>query len=978
MKNKDEENKFLVSFSDILRLFQQSKKIILCCGLAFGILGILFALTRPVRYEAEGTFREKGMKANAVSSSIHQLLGSNSIAGAESEAGSLMASRRILKGVVNKLQLQGQLNPFSEIETKSNNAKHNFRLAVASAFGEPTRPVLEDRSCPLKIQSLAYTGEIPAAFSINLQKDGTFEVSDLSNRGHKPAAGKLGEPFKLDELVITLTSVKPGEPITPLYYHLKVDPLQNTVQELRKNLQVEPGKQDKSLLTLRFKHRDRQLASGVVNAIMESYQNYLKDYHAEIALNQLEYLNIRRDQLSRNLTTVMQNHADFLTDDISKSGFFDSEKEMDFLAKNLHENKKKLLDNELEVKRLKNIEPGSLAYYDRYAENDGDPFIINTVLSEMRALKYQREALEIELQKKSNNQGTELQHSFEERLKELKEVQQGLKELTQIKADFESGSFPDPNLKLYKDPRFLLRSWFERLQNSQGESSDHFKKVKENFAFYLNNLESSFDLHERILQERLTRQQNSSGEYQGMSLEAATELYLEYSKELINLEGMIRKNLFFIAQIEDPHFEITSLSAGLDDPVSTNMIEKASDLVLTLRDQNNQSMKEQERIKEELNLQRTFLTLHLKQMVELMELHKQLIDEKIFALQHVSLELIHQKISLLEKNLQDYLKSRLNNLQQERTLIQRHLESIHAEMASIPQKWVSENLLTQEVATNQKIVEEIAKLVESKNISHKLDVIQSSPIDFALPPVHPNSPKVFLWGILGFLLGGALGSCFVLGRSLKNGLGVTAENLDLMGFHVSGRLRENENYDVLRWLQAYFDGSFDPEEKKGTKKLLLLEGRGPDYAPDLADLLLKRGSRVITLDLNFNDPDKIAAPGLLQYLQGTIDHLPLRQGTHGDWMTAGGATPFGVELINSPKFKELMLKFEQDYDSVLAVSRAMPTSGEGQSLLTLFPNAVITINQETIDDLAVFTKILDRYPEHRFTFLLNEEAGLPG
>ena len=103
---------------------------------------------------------------------------------------------------------------------------------------------------------------------------------------------------------------------------------------------------------MKCSHRDRRMASAIVNATMESYQNYLKDYHAEIAMNQLEYLNERRDQLTRNLSRLMQRHADLLTDDLSNSGFIEASQEMDFLAKSKHEYKQKMLDNELEIKRL--------------------------------------------------------------------------------------------------------------------------------------------------------------------------------------------------------------------------------------------------------------------------------------------------------------------------------------------------------------------------------------------------------------------------------------------------------------------------------------------------------------------------------------------------------------------------------------------------------------------------------------------------
>lgn len=861
-KSSDQEERFLISFADILLLFRKSKKTILYWALGAGLLGMAFALLKPIRYEAEGTFREKAVRANnASTSSVLQLLNSSVFNGSDSEAASLMSSRRILKEVIEKLHLQGNLRAVSDIETSPKLIKRNLSLAWASAFRKSPQPVLQEFCCPLKIDALHYRGEIPATLQITLQADGNYDVLDKNNSKAAAVKGKLGEPFRSDELSFTLASSNPDKAPLPQSYLFIVDSLPNTVEELCKVLKVEPSRFDKSLLKMKCSHRDRRMASAIVNATMESYQNYLKDYHAEIAMNQLEYLNERRDQLTSNLSRLMQRHADLLTDDLSNSGFIEASQEMDFLAKSKHEYKQKMLDNELEIKRLTTIKPGSLAYYHRYSINEGDPTFINNILSDMRSLKQQRDALEIELQKKSTDQGDKLKLSFEQQLNELREVQENLIELKNVSEQFQQGISAE-NSKILNDPRFLLRGWLERVEKARAAGSGDLNETRDNFQFYLSNLERSFRVHERILQERLTHQQNPSGEYKGISLEIATNLYLDYSKELVRLEATIRQNLFFIHQLEDPNFEITSLSSGLEDDVSHTMIQKASELLLNLRDQNNQSLKEQERIKEELNLQRTFLAMHLKQMVQLMELNKQLIDEKIFALQNVSLELIHERISLSEKNLQDYLISRLNNLQQEHTLIQRHLENIYAEMALIPQKWVSEQLLSQEVETNQKIVEEIAKLVESKNISHNLDVIQSAPVDTAIPPVHPLPPKVFLWSILGFLLGGCLGSGYVLGKTLKKGIAVTEDNLSLMGFHVSGKFfNQKEDRETLRRLQTYIEGSGNPEGGD-EKLLLLLEGSGPHYAPGLADLFLKRGKRVLLLDLDCHDPYKIASPGL--------------------------------------------------------------------------------------------------------------------
>ncbi len=763
------EEPLLLSFADILSLFRQHKFSILCWALFFGLVSALLALMTPIRYQAEGTFRDKGIKsAGVASSTVMQLLGGGGIAG-ESEAASLMTSHKILGQVIEELHLQASLEALPDVETLPRLLKHNLMLAwFFTPFGRSAKPILSDSLPPVKIDSLSYTGELPLAWLINLKPDGQYHIFDLFNK-QSLGWGELGKPVEFDHLSLTLLPMDTDTPLTTKAISLSISPLPDTVKAICAQLKIEPTRIDKSLLKLKYEHRNRFTASAIINSVMASYKNYLKNYHEELAFYQLDYLTERRKQLTKNLTDLMDRHAVHLANGVNDSGFIKTDKEIDFLAANQYEYKRKLLDNELEIKRLTHIHPGNLAYYDRPTLGEGgDSTIINPILSDIRQLKQQRDSLEIGLQKKSFLHGAELQQSFERQVEELNEVQQHLRETRDIAQKYAKGLLPDSDMSLIHDPRFLLQGWLERLEALKNDPENHQKEVKDQFTFYLINLERSFEMHERILQERLTHQHNPSEDYQGISLEVATDLYLGYSKQLIQIEEGIRQNLFFIQQIEDPDFEISSLSAGLNDPVSTTIIQRASQLLLNLRDENNQSLREQERIKSELRLQRTFLTLHLKQIVQLMELNKQLFNEKIFALQNVSLELIHQRISLLEKNLQDYLSSRLNNLQQEKKLIQRQLDDVHTQMALLPTKWVSEKMLTQEVETHQRIVAELTALVESKNVSHKLEVIQSASIDPSIPPVHPVPPKVLLFSLMGFCLGGLIGSGIALVRALNN------------------------------------------------------------------------------------------------------------------------------------------------------------------------------------------------------------------
>lgn len=985
MKNHiNRDDKMLISFSDVLSILRRSKKMIVSCAIAIGMVGALWALIRPVRYEAEGTFREKGIKHSPLSSSssLVQLLGQGGgLGGTESEAASLMTTRTILQDVIEKLHLQADLQADEERQSKLKLAKDNMNLAL-TVFKDTSEPVLKDECCQLKIQSLTYTGEIPLSLHLKLDKEGRFDLFKTST-DEWIGKGRLGIPFHYQELAFNLEPAR-SAPIVPQSFTLSVDSLPNTTKAVSKVLKVEPTKLDKSLLKITYMHRNRHMASAIVNAVMDSFQSYSKKYHVDMAMKQLDYLSQRRDHLSQNLTHLMHKHADFLANDIYGSGFIESNKEMDFLARSQHEYKRKLLDNELEIKRLTNIKFDDFTHYDRYSANDGDPTIINNIFSEMRSLKQQRDALEIEVQKKAISQGANLQTYFEQQLNELKEVQQYLIDLRKIEEQFRQGDLSNHDSTLFRDPRFLLKAWFERLKNARNDSPKSWQEAQESVKFYLNNLERLFAVHERILQERLTHQQNPAGEYQGISLEVATDLYRDFCKQLIQMESTIRQNTFFIHQIEDPQFEITSLSAGLNDSISSEIIHKASGLVLNLRDQNNQSLREQERIREELHLERTFLTLHLQQMVQLMELNKQLIDEKIFALQNVSLDLIHQRITLLEKNLHDYLRTRLNNLEQEKALIKRHLENIHNEMAQLPQKWVSEQLLTQEVATNHLIVEEIAKLVETKNISHNLEVIQSAPVDLALPPVHPIMPKIFILGILGGLMGGLMGACFALAKSLGKGMTVSPKSLEQMHCHVSGHLINplstaadqlaGSNLETLRRLQVYFDtarakgASIDGLEHK---VMLLVEGKGPHYAPFIADLLVKRGMRVLTLDIDFQSTQD-GSPGLLQLLKGEVRSPPIHKGESGDWIASGGCSPFANELIRSVAFRRLLEELSTHYDWIMVVSQAEATSVETESLLPLFPLTALTLNQEKMDELHFIFQFIQEHPTHHLTFIFAE------
>lgn len=203
---QEQEERFLISLADLKRMLIKGKKVILSFALAAAFLGVSYALLKPIRYEAEGTFREKGIKTNNVSgSSVMQLLSGAVLSGTESEAASLMSSRRILKEVIEKLHLQASLQSPGESDTPLRRIKHNLSLEWASAFRRSPLPVLDDLSPSFQIESLAYQGEVPLSFLIKIKEGNNYEVSGQGHTVFPPAQGSFGIPFTCGDLTFTLS-----------------------------------------------------------------------------------------------------------------------------------------------------------------------------------------------------------------------------------------------------------------------------------------------------------------------------------------------------------------------------------------------------------------------------------------------------------------------------------------------------------------------------------------------------------------------------------------------------------------------------------------------------------------------------------------------------------------------------------------------------------------------------------------------------
>lgn len=960
--HKNEET--LITLSDLFLIIRRSRKMIVGIAIFCACLAITYALSRPITYEIEATFREKEKSNAGISSSLFDLFRRG---GGKHGGIAIMRSRRLMEDVTKKLSLQVTIGKKQAGRGSWGRIKDNLTVQHAHRKNKKI-PVLADIEHDLHCKEVHYPGEVPINLTLYFESEDIFTVSGLSD-DKTLGLGALDKPFSHANFSFTLTK-NDGAVLSGQTYTLAISPLIQVAKGLAHSLAVEADENDKDLLRLGYRHRDRHFGAQFVNTVMTCYQDYLKAQSNRTAETQLAYLRKRREETKKELEEVMNQHAMALTSGITSSGFINSEKQMEFLAKSQLEGRQKLMGNSIELKHLQNLkDTGEYVLYDRYSPT-GDPEVINRVLSEIRSLKQQRDSLEVALGKYIPDEENELRTLFSQQFADQSEIQQALAEIDLLLKTFEKQQDgPLPPLKVLDRPNILVKLWYDKLKESQRkweqatgklrrDKKENWSQQRTQFIDYLKNLTRVFNVRLKIIRQRLAHHQNPHLEFDGIDLNTAKDLYLRYTKEWDEAEGLIRQHRFIIDQLGNPDFEITALSAILNDPISQGIINQASKLVLEIRDEENRSQREKERLQARIALQTQFLIAHLHQATDLMILRQGMLNDKLHALQNLSLDLIHQQISILEKNLDDYLTTRIENIKQERELITAHLNELQQEMAVLPKQWVTEQLVQEQLHHSRDIVQGVAELVEAKNLSHNLELIQSMPFDLAYPPILPRSPNILKFGIIGAILGAFFTTAFAFARSLMTGLIATANNLTIAGQHVCGTVSPHTHKDgcsilhdsdlntLRRLLNTVIPG-------RESNLLLLIQNEGPDYSHHLATLMAKKGLKVLCMPLTFEGKQQQEGTvTLLDVLEGTNEMPTVVQQSCYDTLIPGGPSRYGNELTSSPTFNKLLQQLKQSYNWIIITTPAKPTDPQAETLIPTADAISVTVQQEQgIDEL---------------------------
>ncbi len=964
-----EAQDFLITLNDCLNLFKKGAWKIAIGGAGCSALLGFYAITKPIQYEAEATFKEKGSSQGSVGGNpLATVLISSLSGGSKSEARTIMRSRTFMEQVVRMLGLNGTISQeeggFPFFRTIADNLRVEYSYAAKRAEFP-----LVDAQKPLKAEGIYFPGLLPISLKLIFQDEENFDVYNVKKE--LLGKGKLGQPYHTQDFGFILKRQQPT-PLAKQTFYLNLNPLADTAKALAAAVEIEPHKDDPTLLKLKYRHGNRLQASLLLNQIMESYQGHLRDEQQRISSEQIAYLYSREEEMGETLREMLQSYAKKISTEVSLLGYPDSEKGMAFLTAQLQQYKRRKLEIDLELSMRQRYEEKGMAQTLQFM-GDAIPHALHELLTAIRELKQQSDSIELALRNSSGKNLTEWHITFNDQVKELEDIRLSAEETQKILEDLNHSITPSSEIALLDHPKFMVRDWHDQLRASEKsiieaplEEKEHKRQLRDQFkaqyASYLNNLSHFLEVNEKTVQERLSHQQAPQFEFQGLDLSSSKSLYMEYSRHLSNLEAQILQIQFLIDQIQDPDFEVCSLSTVLDDPVTRALVNKASENVLAIQDDSNRGPKEKERLKKELLTQKKFLDLHLRQSLQLLQLRENLLKDKIQTLNNATLELIHQQVSILENQLKEGIDAHTEKLDQEKELIVQQENILRQEMAKLPQKWANEKLIDHQVKMNTAMVEEMTKLVESKNIASNLEMVQSAPLDTALPPLKPIRPKILLFSFIGGVLGVFLSMGALLAQALTRGIPASKENLELAGLYVAGTVTPLPEHNLSTWRRLFAHLGTTP---KG-QTLALVAGDQPDHSRELAALLSKKGDKVAIVDLRFQErPAKDQLPALLQVLDGEAENPKMQQETFCLRIASGGITPHAAEYIQSKKLRTLLNTLAKEYDWVIGISKASALSPEAESLLQLFDHSVLFIRNETLDTLQPLIHLSKALPDQK-------------
>ena len=941
----------IFTLSDVKRLFQRKKRSILRAALIGGLLAFGLLLLKPHKYKIEATFKEGIEKGGGGEYSLNGLLGGGALA-SQPQAVAVMKSIQVMKPVVEKLGLN------AHIPNRGGKISKLYRRIRDNCRAEMRKPLFDADSFGFRNVSC----EEEMEFSLFIRFDTRNSFSVLSGDKKILAVGTLGQEVNLPETAFTIVKT-PKNLLLNRYYPLRISSSIPIADALRSEIQIASDKTNKSIYNLILFHRDRRLGVQIVNELMSEYQVYLKRDHDQVATEQLAYLETKQEQIFQKISGLFQDHSEVLKRNLKETGYFEVKDESLGILTPLHQMKNKMLAIDVELSFLSQWQKeGKLA-----PSGGGNPLSAQflKISRELTELKQQRDVLQLSLRQ----QNVLEESRFEEQRAQLSEVR------LRRDAAIELLSAIERQKEIPKEFTFdaerTLASWAERLKTG-GEVE------REDFSEYLDDHIRLLSVQEKMIHQGLFIGGETRLEIEGLDLASLRALVVGYHKKLDKCETSMRHYEQLKSDLGQKDFELSSLSSVLQDPLSLSLITEANKISILLKDEKYHSAKEGERWEEELDLQKKILEGHLEQLFKVEALNASLIRERIGGLNQATLGCIHRQISLLTEQESDAVKERKEALFQEKRILERKSNELQI-LASrvLPDKWLQKQSIDFQSDMAMKMMGTLTELFEAKTIGHHLHRVESKPLDIATLPQLPVKPGLIGKSLVGAAVAGFCVFFAALLGTILRGFPSSIEKLRAMRYPVLGEISPfcdgpevgeatGSDLELLRQVSLFIESPPRP------KILSLLMGRGPDYSYALAENLARRSIRSIVVRCDFQAKFRVEdQPGLLQMWKEEMGELPIRVKKGYDLLTTGGFSPYGVEVIQSAPFQQLLEFLKKKYSFVLLVFRAPLDMAESRAALRLSDRAIVTVSGEPTEQLTPFVNWAYHDGQDRLTLIVS-------
>ncbi|MEM7175473.1 MAG: hypothetical protein AAF443_06085 [Chlamydiota bacterium] len=948
---KEQQDHHFFVFADFIALAKRSKKQLVFGLCLFAILGMVTSFYFPIQYEAAAIFREENSTYRKQEKSlVSELLDPSRRGSSQSESAALLTSPKILTQVVKNLGLQATVDDCGLLGRIRRRAQDIFLAVKGSPLPERSSFVFRRVACSGK----------KASYFLLFSSPSRFELQNLN--GALLAQGEIGKKvvFKDGSFIVAKT---PQNVDLFHRYRLTFSPLLPLVMQLAQAIEVAPVEKSTSLLELKFSHRTSLVAIDVLNETMASYQRFLIKEHAEFSQETMTYLAKQQAELEKKVDQDWTGYASYLKDNLKEKGFFTVERELELAMGKQRDYAKRLLDLDVEKKRL--VGTASFASANRQFAD-----AIIKLQSDLMAMEKKRDAMTIAL---TTEQGlAHSQPNAAPSFETLNPLCNKVNAFSGAKSRLETVREKKEQLVALIDkvethcPPYIEAVWSERIA-ALYPKMPCFEKKEEATAFLSRQLDL-LALEEEICRQQILCPSKQQEEFSGADLKMVEGFYATYVEERDHYQEKIKKLTIAKKQLDRPNFEFGSLVELLPDAGSQEIARKMGELAQSMRNKRHFGAKELDRMERLLEQYQKDLHWHVDQTIALYELRADVLKEKIVTTTHALLNLTNREIALIERELQRKTEAELSQLTAEAHLINQQIDKLKEEMSELPDSWPRERKIDFNTQLNLKMLEKMTELVESKNIEHYLSVARSKPFCLATASLVPTAPPIRFFALLGAAIGLVITWGWLILRAVVKGLPLTFANLALRGYPMfkQATCASQAQLEALRRVALFLH--------QRTGVISCLFERESEDLIRLARLLARSERRVLVIDLESAQVDSVERPGLFNYLVQKGEEPVIKEEQKVAVLSWGGSPQFQAEWLKTTRFSAYLKRLRIQYDYILVASRVRATTAEAEGLLLFSDTMLITLRSYTSQQLMPYFKWASQQKDQSLGFFIKTHA----